>query len=603
MKIDVQMDEPDLPVKEEHPPDLWRVLRVVQDYVKRIGRTIAVGGSAFAFGIAFMIFMGKFITNGFSARGLVDTDFVASAPLSFGILSAGIVAFGNVAVGVLSVGNVSLGLVSLGNVSCGLLLAVGNAALGTIAVGNAATGILAIGNQARGLIAIGQNAKGVIAIGQNAKGALVLARKGEGEHVLDMERQDPKAVQFFLRFFPRLRPAFGMPEPLFRKQALQVFHEEKDADLYDRFLSEDESEAAVQTAAVLGDAMVPQLLEWLNDRQPRVRQCAADALKRIGGQAVAEGLRVLLKRKMGWRDKLRWLGGKTPGREELLFTIAEIADATGDLELLNLLNQKNVATPGQQRSFNLLLRASIGLVNNIRDGQSLELLSTPFTDFIWVMQSAKRPTMHWLPPEPQIIDFLESALDKFDEQASPEGVGALAATFRNTLVAPRWVSGVAAGFSPQWAQFKMGAPEPDWRKSQPVDRLRNALMSALKQLNLQNEIVLTPDQMRVMTELLQMNQEPVLQIALILSSPYWGDAQIHRLLQRKLDQARGWTELTEIIQKVMPGLETRLARLSDRKTLMRAVDETVETQTLLRAADQVQSDIPNEQLLRTQNSE
>jgi len=100
-----------------------------------------------------------------------------------------------------------IGLISLGGLAVGVL-AIGGCAVGVVAVGGGALGIVAVGGGAVGLVAIGGGAVGYIAIGGGAAGRYVLAGQGRGRHVFDIRRQDPEAVWFFVRYFPRLREAF-----------------------------------------------------------------------------------------------------------------------------------------------------------------------------------------------------------------------------------------------------------------------------------------------------------------------------------------------------------------------------------------------------------
>jgi hypothetical protein len=100
-----------------------------------------------------------------------------------------------------------IGLVSVGGLGLGVL-AFGGGAFGIVAVGGGAIGLVAFGGGAIGVMASGGGALGYIAIGGGAFGKYVLAGDGKGRYVLDRRRQDPEAVEYFCRRFPRLRNAF-----------------------------------------------------------------------------------------------------------------------------------------------------------------------------------------------------------------------------------------------------------------------------------------------------------------------------------------------------------------------------------------------------------
>lgn len=82
---------------------------------------------------------------------------------------------------------------------------------GVVAIGTNAVGLVAIGVNACGIIAIGCSAFGVIAIGQIAFGTYALSfsqtHKTKAKYLLAPHRQDPKAIDFFARWFPKLTPA------------------------------------------------------------------------------------------------------------------------------------------------------------------------------------------------------------------------------------------------------------------------------------------------------------------------------------------------------------------------------------------------------------
>ncbi len=79
---------------------------------------------------------------------------------------------------------------------------------GIFAIGTNTIGIIAIGVNACGIIAIGVNACGIIAIGRIAFGTYTLSysHRGRGKYLLAPHRQDPKAIDFFTRWFPKLTP-------------------------------------------------------------------------------------------------------------------------------------------------------------------------------------------------------------------------------------------------------------------------------------------------------------------------------------------------------------------------------------------------------------
>lgn len=108
---------------------------------------------------------------------------------------------------------VSIGVIALGGLSLGLV-AIGGMGVGLIAIGGGAVGVVALGGGALGVIAFGGGAVGVIAIGGGAAGRYVLAGNGAGTHVFSLKRQDPKAVEFWVRWLPRLRNAVTSPLPV-----------------------------------------------------------------------------------------------------------------------------------------------------------------------------------------------------------------------------------------------------------------------------------------------------------------------------------------------------------------------------------------------------
>jgi hypothetical protein len=113
--------------------------------------------------------------------------------VAIGVAPVGVICFGPLAVGVISVGGI--GVISFGGI-------------GIVSFGGVALGGIALGGGACGLIAVGGAALGYVAVGGGARGVYVLAGAGKGRYVFDRRRQDPKAVEFFCKYVPRLRKAF-----------------------------------------------------------------------------------------------------------------------------------------------------------------------------------------------------------------------------------------------------------------------------------------------------------------------------------------------------------------------------------------------------------
>jgi hypothetical protein len=108
---------------------------------------------------------------------------------------------------------VGLGIFAVGGLSFGVVAA-GGCAIGLIAMGGGAVGVLAFGGGAVGVIAIGGGAVGYIALGGGAYGHFALGNRAHGKYVLAINRQDPEAVEFFVRYIPRLREAVTNPMPV-----------------------------------------------------------------------------------------------------------------------------------------------------------------------------------------------------------------------------------------------------------------------------------------------------------------------------------------------------------------------------------------------------
>lgn len=104
------------------------------------------------------------------------------------------------------------------------MFAIGSNAVGFISIGSNAVGFIAIGINAVGFIATGINAVGFIAVGTNAVAVIAgifggfgygryvlsitqnarIQRWVKGEYMLSPHRQDPEAIAFFTRWFPKL---------------------------------------------------------------------------------------------------------------------------------------------------------------------------------------------------------------------------------------------------------------------------------------------------------------------------------------------------------------------------------------------------------------
>jgi hypothetical protein len=108
---------------------------------------------------------------------------------------------------------VGIGMVAFGGAGIGLV-GIGGLGLGVVAMGGGSVGLIALGGGTCGVIAIGGGAVGVIAIGGGACGYYALGQRGAGKHVLALNRQDDQAIEFFCRYFPRLREACTRPMPV-----------------------------------------------------------------------------------------------------------------------------------------------------------------------------------------------------------------------------------------------------------------------------------------------------------------------------------------------------------------------------------------------------
>jgi hypothetical protein len=106
-----------------------------------------------------------------------------------------------------------IGVVGCGGLGIGLI-GIGGLGVGVVALGGGAVGIVAIGGGSVGLIACGGGALGVVAIGGGACGKYALGQRGAGKYVLALNRQDDEAIEFFCRYYPRLRDAVTRPMPV-----------------------------------------------------------------------------------------------------------------------------------------------------------------------------------------------------------------------------------------------------------------------------------------------------------------------------------------------------------------------------------------------------
>jgi hypothetical protein len=105
--------------------------------------------------------------------------------------------------GIIAVGGLGIGIIGFGGLGIGIV-AVGGGAIGIIAVGGGSIGVVALGGGTLGYIAIGGGACGYYALGQ----------RGAGKYVLALNRQDDQAIEFFCRYFAKLREACTRPMPV-----------------------------------------------------------------------------------------------------------------------------------------------------------------------------------------------------------------------------------------------------------------------------------------------------------------------------------------------------------------------------------------------------
>ena len=84
-----------------------------------------------------------------------------------------------------------------------------NTFAGIVAIGTNAVGVIAVGTNAVGIVTLGVNTLGIIAIDFGGFGygiyALSRTHRYKGKYLFGPHRQDPKAVAFFTRWFPKLR--------------------------------------------------------------------------------------------------------------------------------------------------------------------------------------------------------------------------------------------------------------------------------------------------------------------------------------------------------------------------------------------------------------
>ena len=127
------------------------------------------------------------------------------------LLDMGVIFDGkNIHYGVITIGAVTIGIVPVVINGAGVI-AFGVNVAGVFAFGVNAVGIVAIGTNAIGVIAIGVNAVGIIAIGHGACGyyTLTYSERCKGRYIFAPHRQDVEAVDFFLRWFPKLTHAMS----------------------------------------------------------------------------------------------------------------------------------------------------------------------------------------------------------------------------------------------------------------------------------------------------------------------------------------------------------------------------------------------------------
>ena len=138
---------------------------------------------------------------GMAARRFLPRMTIAGIPLTdiagIGTRHPGI------GIGIVAAGGAGIGVVGFGGLGVGL-----------VAVGGGAIGIVAFGGGSIGLIALGGGAVGYIAVGGGACGYYALGQRGYGKYVFALNRQDDEAIEFFCRYWPRLRDAVTRPMPV-----------------------------------------------------------------------------------------------------------------------------------------------------------------------------------------------------------------------------------------------------------------------------------------------------------------------------------------------------------------------------------------------------
>lgn len=115
--------------------------------------------------------------------------------------------------GVFGVPGMGIGIIAMGGLALGVV-AVGGGAVGIFACGGGSAGIVALGGGAIGVFAFGGGSVGVIAMGGGAFGYYSLCARGGGKYVFSLTRQDPEAVAFWTRIFPKFKNAMGGPMPV-----------------------------------------------------------------------------------------------------------------------------------------------------------------------------------------------------------------------------------------------------------------------------------------------------------------------------------------------------------------------------------------------------
>jgi hypothetical protein len=108
---------------------------------------------------------------------------------------------------------IGLGIFAFGGASIGVF-AFGGLAIGIVAIGGGAVGLIAFGGGSLGLIAVGGGACGYIAVGGSGFGKFALGQRAFGKYALGLNRQDPEAIEFFVRYFPGLRAAVTTAMPV-----------------------------------------------------------------------------------------------------------------------------------------------------------------------------------------------------------------------------------------------------------------------------------------------------------------------------------------------------------------------------------------------------